>query len=163
MLPGHANAPQPQCTIQDTPVSRHSMQLNPYLSFDGQCEAAFKFYEQAFDGELGPIFRYAGTPFEADVPTEWKDKVMHGSVRLGNLTLMGADVAPGKYEKPRGFSISIHIKSEAEAERIFTALAMEGSVVMPLEKTFWSPLFGMVLDRFGVQWLINCEGEGDTP
>jgi len=73
---------------------------------------------------------------------------------------MGADVAPGKYEKPRGFSISIHIKSEAEAERIFRALATEGNVVMPLEKTFWSPFFGIVVDRFGVQWLINGEGEG---
>jgi len=84
-----------------------------------------------------------------------------GSVRLGGLVLMGADVAPEKYEKPKGFSISIHIKSESEARRIFTALATEGNAVMPLAKTFWSSLFGMVVDRFGIPWLINCDGEGE--
>ena len=74
------------------------MRINPYVSFDGQCEAAFRFYETCFAGEMGQIFRYAGTPFAADVPESWHGKVMHSSVRLGDIVLMGADAAPGTYE-----------------------------------------------------------------
>jgi PhnB protein len=134
------------------------MQVNPYLSFKGQCEAAFKLYEKCLGGQLGPIFRYAGTSLEGQVPAGWQDKVMHGSVTVAGQTIMGADVAPEGYEEPKGFSLSIQIKSAAEAERIFRELSTEGRVVMPLEKTFWAERFGMVVDRFGVPWLINCEG-----
>ena len=138
------------------------MQVNPYLSFNGQCEAAFKFYEQVLGGQLGDIFRYAGTPMEHQVPTDWQDKVMHGSVTVGGQALMGGDVAPDRYEAPTGFSLSIHIKGAAEAERIFHQLRQAGKMVMPLEKTFWAERFGMVIDRFGIPWLINCEGS-DQP
>ena len=136
------------------------MQVNPYLSFKGQCEAAFRFYEQCLGGQLGPIFRYAGTSLSGQVPAGWHDKVMHGSVTVGGQELMGGDVAPEAYEEPKGFSLSIQIKSTAEAERIFHELSTEGRVVMPLEKTFWAERFGMVVDWFGVPWLINCEGPG---
>jgi PhnB protein len=134
------------------------MQMNPYLSFRGDCEAAFKFYEQCLGGRLGAIFRYGGTPLAGHVPADWADKVMHGSVTLGDQELMGGDVAPDRYEEPRGFSLSLQLKVTADAERVFHELAREGRVVAPLEKTFWSPLFGMVVDRFGIPWLINCEG-----
>ena len=112
------------------------MQMSPYLSFNGECEAAFKFYEQCLGGQLGAIFRYAGTPLADQVPADWSDKVMHGSLTIGDQTLMGADVAPDQYEEPKGFSLSLQIKSEADAERIFNDLASDGRVVMPLEKTF---------------------------
>ena len=92
------------------------------------------------------------------VPADWQDKVMHGSLTVGGQVLMGGDVAPDRYEEPKGFSLSIQIKSTAEAERIFRDFASEGRVVMPLEKTFWADRFGIVVDRFGIQWLINCEG-----
>jgi PhnB protein len=134
------------------------MQLNPYLSFKGDCEAAFTFYEQCLGGQLGSIFRYAGTSLADQVPAGWQDKVMHGSVTLGGQVLMGADVAPEGYEAPRGFSLSLQIESTAEAERVFHELAMDGTVNMPLQKTFWAERFGMVVDRFGIPWLINCEG-----
>ena len=134
------------------------MQVNPYLSFNGQCEAAFKVYEQVLGGQLGDIFRYAGTPLEHQVPTDWQDKVMHGSLTVGGQVLMGGDVAPDRYEPPRGFSLSIQIKDATEAERIFRELSQGGKAVMPLEKTFWAERFGMVIDRFGIPWLINCEG-----
>jgi PhnB protein len=91
------------------------------------------------------------------VPANWQDKVMHGSLTLGNQTLMGGDVAPDRYEQPRGFSLSLQIKSIPDAERIFRELAEDGRVVLPLEKTFWAARFGMVVDRFGIPWLINCE------
>ena len=138
------------------------MQVNPYLSFNGQCEAAFKLYEQVFGGQLGDMFRYAGSPMAHQVPTDWEDKVMHGSVTVGGQVLMGGDVAPDRYEAPKGFSLSIHLKDASDAERIFRELSQDGNVVMPLEKTFWSEGFGMVIDRFGIPWMINCEGS-DQP
>ena len=87
------------------------MQVNAYLSFKGQCEAAFKFYVQCLGGQLGPIFRYAGTPLADTVPPEWQGKVMHGSVTVGEQVLMGADVVPDRYEEPKGFSLLLHLKS----------------------------------------------------
>jgi PhnB protein len=134
------------------------MQMNPYLSFKGDCEAAFKFYEQCLGAQLGAIFRYAGSPMADQAPADWSDKVMHGNLTIGGQALMGADVAPDQYEEPKGFSLSLQIKSAADAERIFHELADGGRVVMPLEKTFWAERFGMVVDRFGIPWLINCEG-----
>ena len=136
------------------------MQMNPYLSFNGQCEAAFKLYEQVLGGQLGDIFRYAGTPLAHQVPTDWQGKVMHGSVTIGGQVLMGGDVAPDRYEAPTGFSLSIQLKDATEAERIFGELSQGGRVVMGLEKTFWAERFGMVIDRFGIPWMINCEGSG---
>ena len=133
------------------------MQMNPYLSFKGECEAAFKFYEQCLGGQLGPMFRYAGSPMSDQVPPDWSDKVMHGSLTIGGQVLMGGDVAPDRYEEPKGFSLSLQIKNTADAERIFRDLATEGKVVVPLEKTFWAARFGMVVDRFGIPWLVNCE------
>jgi PhnB protein len=133
------------------------MEMNPYLSFKGQCENAFRFYAKSLDGRVGEIFRYGGSPMAADVPADWSDKVMHGSITIGNQVLMGGDVAPERYEAPRGFSLSLQIASVADAERMFAELAADGTIVMPLEKTFWAERFGMVVDRFGVPWLINCE------
>lgn len=138
------------------------MQVNPYLSFKGDCEAAFKCYEQCLGAQLGGIFRYGGTPLAQQVPDDWADKVMHCSLTIGNQELMGGDVAPDRYEEPKGFSLSIQIKSTADAERIFCELAENGKVVLPLEKTFWAARFGMLVDRFGIPWLINCE-ESDQP
>jgi PhnB protein len=135
--------------------------MNPYLSFNGDCEAAFRFYEECLDGKLGEIFRYAGTPLAQQVPADWQSKVMHSSLAIGDQVLMGGDVAPDAYEKPKGFSLSLHITSVAQATRIFTLLAKDGTVVMPFEKTFWAARFGMIVDRFGIPWLINCEGSAD--
>ncbi|PYP84828.1 MAG: VOC family protein [Blastocatellia bacterium AA13] len=138
------------------------MQMNPYLSFNGRCEEAFNFYQQCLGGEIGPIFRYAGSPMSGEVPADWQEKIMHGSITIGEQVLMAADVAPERYEEPKGFSLSLQIKSTAEAERIFRELSSNGRVVVPLEKTFWAALFGVLVDPFGISWLINCE-EPDQP
>jgi PhnB protein len=138
------------------------MELSPYLSFKGDCEAAFKFYERCLGGQAGAIFRYGGSPLAGHVPSDWQDKIMHGSLTIGGLVLMGADVAPDQYEEPKGISLSLQIKSAADAERIFRELAEGGRVVLPLEETFWAARFGMVVDRFGIPWLINCE-RSDQP
>jgi PhnB protein len=133
------------------------MQMNPYLSFKGDCEAAFKCYEQCLGGQIGAIFRYAGTPMADQVPADWQDKVMHATLQVEDQVLMGGDVVPDRYEPPKGFSMSLHIKGTADAERVFQELAANGKVVMPLEKTFWAERFGMVVDRFGIPWVINCD------
>jgi PhnB protein len=139
------------------------MQMTTYLSFKGECEAAFKFYEQCFGGQLGAIFRYAGSPMADSVPADWSDKVMHSSLTVGGQVLMGGDVVSGRYEEPKGFSLSLQMKGTADAERIFHELAKDGRVVMALEKTFWAERFGMVVDRFGIPWMINCEGSDQAP
>ena len=139
------------------------MQMNPYLSFDGRCEAAFAFYARCLGGQLGAIFRYGGSPMADQVSADWQDKVMHGSLTVGGQMLMGGDVTPDRYEEPRGFSLSLQITSTAEAERVFHELGRDGKVVMPLEKTFWAERFGMVVDRFGIPWLVNCEGSDPPP
>ena len=133
------------------------MKASTVLSFKGDCEAAFKFYEQHLGGQPGPIFRYAGSPMADSVPEEWGDKIMHGSIVVGDLLLMGSDVLMKQYEEPKGFSLSLQMSDTAEAERIYNALVPDGTVLMPLEKTFWAARFGSVVDRFGIPWLINCE------
>ena len=133
------------------------MQMNAYLNFQGECEAAFALYERCLGAQRGPIFRYGGTPAAGQVPPDWQDKIMHGSVTIAGQTLMAADVTPARYEAPVGFSLSLQVANAADAERIFADLSSGGNVVMPLEKTFWAERFGMLVDRFGVPWMINCE------
>ena len=134
------------------------MQMAPYLSFKGQCEEAFKFYEKCLGAKPGSMFRYEGTPAAEHAPKGWANKVMHGSITIDGQTLMGADPPPDHYQEPKGFSLSLHAKTAADAERLFADLTKGGKVVMPLEKTFWAERFGMLVDRFGIPWMINCEG-----
>jgi PhnB protein len=136
------------------------MQMNPYLSFKGDCEAAFDLYERCLGARREALFRYGGSPMAGDVPADWSEKVMHGTLKVGDQVLMAADVAPEHYEPPKGFSMSLHIESAADADRIFEQLADGGRVVTPIAKTFWAERFGMVVDRFGVPWLINA-GNGE--
>ena len=131
------------------------MHITPYLSFNGNCEEAFAFYERCFGGTRGSTFIYGASPMAGQVPPDWQNKVMHGSITIGELVVMGADVADF-YEAPKGISLSVQLTNAAEAERIFGELAADGCVQAPLEKTFWAERFGMVVDRFGIPWLINC-------
>ena len=132
------------------------MQLNPYLSFNGECEAAFKFYEQCFGGRIEFIMTYESRPAEYPVPSEWRKKILHATLVVGSQILMGADVLPDRYQKPQGFSVTLGLKDPAEAERIFNALAENGTVEMALQETFWAARFGVLVDRFGIPWTINC-------
>src|SRR3977135_3382717 len=111
----------------------HTMHLNPYLTFDGQCEAAFKFYEQCLRGKLDAMMPHAGTPAEEHVPAAWRNKIMHARLSLGDGVLMGSDAMPDHYQKPRGMSVSLQIKDPAEADRVFHALAEGGVVQMPIQ------------------------------
>jgi PhnB protein len=133
------------------------MQLNPYLFFNGQCEAAFKFYEKVLGGKIEAMLPHEGTPAAEHVPPEWRKKVLHARLSVGDEVLMGSDAPPDRYEGMKGFSVTINIKDPKEAERIFHSLAENGTVRMPIEKTFWAERFGMLVDQFGTPWMINCE------
>lgn len=133
------------------------MQVNPYLSFNGQCEAAFKFYEKLLGGKIEALIPHEGTPAADHVPAEWRGKIMHARLVLGDQILMGSDTPPDHYQKPQGFSVTVSIKNPAEAERIFHALVEDGKVTMPFGETFWATRFGMLTDQFGIPWMINCE------
>jgi PhnB protein len=134
------------------------MQVSPYLSFRGDCEAALTFYAECLDGKLGQLHRYGGTPMADQAPPGWENKVMHGTVAVAGLHLMAADVAREPHEKPQGFSLAVNVSAVAEADRYFSRLAQGGTIVMPLEKTFWATRFGMLVDKFGISWMVNCEG-----
>lgn len=133
------------------------MQLNPYLSFNGKCEVAFKFYAQCLEGRIECIMTYESRPEEYPVPAEWRKKILHATLMVGNQILMGADALPDRYQKPQGFSLTLGLKDQAEAERIFKVLAENGTVEMALQETFWAVRFGVLVDRFGIPWTINCE------
>lgn len=139
------------------PKSREfAMQLSPYLIFNGDCEVAFKFYENCLGGKIESMIPYEGTPAAEHVPTEWRKKVLHARLVVEGQVLMGSDGPPARYEPPKGFSVSLEITNVAIAERIFHALAENGRIQMPFQQTFWAARFGMVVDRFGIPWMINC-------
>ncbi len=133
------------------------MQLSPYLHFDGRCEAAFHFYEECLGGKILTMITYEGTPMEAEVPAEWRKKILHAGIALGGMRLFGSDHTQADYKKPAGCSISLEIGDPADAERVFKALAEHGTIHMPLQETFWAQRFGTLDDQFGVPWMINCE------
>jgi PhnB protein len=133
------------------------MQINPYIIFKGDCEAAFKYYEQALGGKITALMTFAGTPMADHSPPDWQQKIMHASLSVGDAVLMGSDAPPDRYEKPQGFSVSLVLKDVAKSEAIFHNLAEGGTVQMPIQKTFWAARFGMLVDKFGIPWMINCE------
>ena len=133
------------------------MHLNPHVSFNGQCEEAFKFYQQCLGGDIQTMMKYGDSPMADQVSGDWRDKIIHATLVVADTTLMGADAPPGYFEKPAGFSIGIGVAEPAQAERIFNGLAEGGKVTMPLQQTFWSVRFGMLVDRFGIAWMINCD------
>ena len=108
------------------------MQLNPYLNFNGQCEAAFKAYEQIFGGKTVFKMTYGESPMADQSPPAWRDKIMHARLEANGQVLMGSDAPPERYDAPKGFSMSVNLTDTAAAERIFKALAENGTVVMPL-------------------------------
>lgn len=132
------------------------MELGPYLNFDGQCAAAFERYAEVLGGRIEMMQTHGESPMKAHVPAEWHDKVIHARLALADGVLMGSDTPPAHYSPPQGIHASISVPALAEAERIFMALAESGQITMPFQKTFWSSGFGMLTDRFGIPWMVNC-------
>ena len=133
------------------------MQLNAYLSFNGNCEEAFKFYEKALGAKIDGMMTHAASPMASQTPANWQNKIMHARLTVNGQVLMGSDVPSDRYQLPKGVSIALHVKKAEEAERIFQTLSVDAKVDMPLQETFWALRFGMLRDRFGIPWMINCE------
>ena len=135
--------------------------VQPYLFFGGRCEEALNFYASAIGAEVQMLMRFKESPEpQPGLPDCFDDKIMHARARVGATTFIASD---GRCEGPpafEGFSLSVTVPDEAEAERVFSALAQEGTVVMRLEKTFWTSKFGMLEDRFGVSWMVSVEQKG---
>ena len=133
------------------------MQINPYLTFNGQCEEAFKFYERVLAGKITFTMTWGEMPEANQFPAEAHKLIMHATLSVGDQVLMGADSPPGSYQQPQGMNVSLHLKDAEAGERVFNALAENGSVTMPFQKTFWSPGFGMCVDQFGIPWMVNTD------
>ncbi len=133
------------------------MEVNTYLFFNGNCEAAFKYYEKHLGGSIETMLTHEGTPAAKDVPPEWQKKILHAKMTIGGQALMASDAPPGRFQQPAGFSVSLNLTGAVEAERIFHALAENGKVTMPIQKTFWAERFGMLVDQFGIPWMVNAE------
>jgi PhnB protein len=129
--------------------------LSVHLTFAGTCEQALRCYERVLGGTGLYVLRYGDSPAGADVPLEMRDKVVHATLTIGSLELAGADLAPDRYQRPQGIYLLFSAGTRADAERIFAELADGGDVKMPLQATFWSPAFGVVVDRFGTPWEIT--------
>lgn len=134
------------------------MQLETYLFFEGRCEEALEFYRGTLGAEVTALMRFKESPDPGMCEPGAEDKIMHANLRIGDTTLMASDGGCTGQQAFQGFSLSLALTDEAEARRLFAALADGGQVQMALTRTFWSPLFGMVADRFGVSWMINVLG-----
>jgi PhnB protein len=132
------------------------MEVAPYITFKGECAEAFKFYEQCLGGKIVMMQTHGDSPMKDHVPADWQDKIMHVRLEADGMALMGSDAPPDHYAAPQGIHISVST-GESDAARIFSALSQGGQVTMPYEKTFWSPGFGMLVDRFGIPWMVNAE------
>ncbi len=132
-------------------------QIQPYLFFNGRCEEAIEFYRTALGAEVNMLMRYNDSPEPAEpgmIPPGSENKIMHADLRIWSTTVLASDGRCEGAPEFDGFALSLTVKSESDAERLFHALAEEGQVQMPLEKTFFSPRFGMVADRFGLMWMV---------
>jgi PhnB protein len=133
---------------------RSRMQIQPYLMFDGRCEEAIEFYKKTVGAEVAMLMRWKDSPDKSMCTPANADKVMHSSVRIGESTVMMSDGRNTGHPDFKGFSLSLIASTPAEAEKTFDALADGGQVQMPMGKTFFSPSFGVVADKFGVSWMI---------
>ena len=135
------------------------MQINPYLFYDSNCEAAFKFYEKVLGGKIELMLRNEEGPPEMGSAPDRAKKIMHARISIDGEVLMASDAPPSHFHKPQGFAVSITVNDPAEAERKFKALSEGGTVNMPFSKTFFSKGFGMCNDQFGIPWMVNCPVE----
>ena len=133
------------------------MHFTPYLNFNGDCETAFRFYERVLGGKIEMMQTHGESPIADQVPPNWHNRILHARLAVGDAVLMASDTPPEMYQPPQGLTVAIGVQDVAQAERIFRELADGGRVTMPIGKTFWAERFGMLVDRFGTPWMINCD------
>jgi PhnB protein len=146
-------------------TTKNNRVVQPYLFFNGNCEQAVEFYRTALDAQVEMVMRYKDSP-EAQtpgtVPPGFENKIMHASFCVGETKVMASDGCANENSGFKGFSLALSVPTEADADRVFNALANGGQVQMPLAKTFWSPRFGMVQDQFGIGWMVTVVSPGQN-
>jgi PhnB protein len=134
------------------------MQVNPYLYFKGNCEEALGFYERALGAKVLVKMKHSEAPVDTtNGDPAWADKILHARMEVGGTAVMASDTPPQHYHEPAGFSLSVSTKDPAEADQIFAALSEGGTVSMPIQETFWAQRFGRLKDKYGTNWMVNCE------
>ena len=130
------------------------MKINVHLTYSGQCEVAFRFYQRCLGGVIDTMLKYRDSPMADQVPAAWQEKIMHANLSFDGCSLVGADLVG--HEFPRGFFVLLDVDEPSNAERIFRLLSEDGRIQMPIQETFWAARFGVLVDRFGVPWEVNC-------
>jgi PhnB protein len=130
------------------------MQLHTYLNYGGNCEQAFRFYEQHLGGRVTMLTRHGDAPGPGNTPPEWKDKVLHARMSLGGTELLGADVPADRFQPMRSAYLTLTLDSSEEAERIYALLSEDGQIFMKMEEMFFAHRFAMLRDRFGTSWML---------
>ena len=133
------------------------MKLHTYLNYGGNCEQAFRFYEQHLGGKITMMMTHGQQPDSSDVPPHWKNAILHARMSLGEAELMGADIPPDRFQPIRSVYLSLIVDSIEEAERIYALLSESGQIFMPIQETFFALRFAQLRDRFGTSWMILCE------
>ncbi|HEU4600581.1 MAG TPA: VOC family protein [Steroidobacteraceae bacterium] len=133
------------------------MRFSTHLIFDGQCREAFEFYATLLDAKIVTMLKFGESPLAEKVPPEWQPRILHATLERGSFTLFGSDAFPDGYVSPRGFSVTLGVDGFDQTKKVFDALSDAGRILLPLQRTFWSGGFGMLIDRFGIPWEINCE------
>src|SRR5262245_35881042 len=131
--------------------------INTYLLFNGTCEEAFKLYAKVLGGKIESMMSNEESPMKDQVAPDQRKKILHAKMSIGEDVLMASDAPPDRFEKPQGFSVSVNVKTPADAERVYNSLSPGGQIIMPLSETFWAKKFGMFVDKYGTPWMINCE------
>jgi PhnB protein len=132
------------------------VRITPHLCFYGQCEEAFRHYQRVLGGEIITMLRYRDSPMAAQVETQWHSRILHATLKAGELELTGGDVLSDDSHPPSGFFVTLSVDGLDRAEQVFDLLGDGGKIGFPFQKTFWSLGFGVLTDRFGVPWKINC-------
>jgi uncharacterized glyoxalase superfamily protein PhnB/uncharacterized protein YndB with AHSA1/START domain len=161
--PCHNTRSEIQSVTIHPPVTENIMDLVTYLGFDGDCEAAFRHYEKVLGGKILMMIHYADAPTEVEQEPGAERRIMHARLQVGRHLLMGGDSPAEHFSKPQGFCANVMVEDPGEAERIFRELAVDGTVTMPISETFWARKFGMLTDKFGIPWMVNCEKSMSEP
>lgn len=136
-----------------------AIDIHPYLNFDGTCAEAFRFYERVLGGKIVMLQTIGESPMKDQLPPETHGRVMHAHLDVEGAVILGSDSQPGRYKAPASFQVSVQVRDLDQARRIFTALGEGGRETLAFQKTFWSPGFGMLVDRYGVPWMVNCTAQ----
>jgi len=139
------------------------MRISPHLCFDGQCREAIQLYQKLLGGTIQTMLTYGESPMASSTDPGWHDRIVHATLVLDEIELTGVDMMPGSYRRPQGFFVTLTVDEATRAKDIFGSLSQGGTIQVPFEKTFWSPGFGVLVDRFSIPWEINANHERATP